>query len=268
MDSDEEDESYIIRAEREAKQQYLREEILELDYDPQLFMAYCESIREANIDAWDFEELQDCVLNFKKLYRPGQLLSEVKGIRKFGSDEFSEKKEENFGEKTGKNSIETKENIKEIYELKEEKRTIENIEKSNKKTEADEAFNETSVISEEENKVFLKENQPEHDEFLFTNLNPQKVSEKDKLSEENDSALVDTLKEPEDTTPIQEKLTQNDVEIEKISQICVLACAKIPETQLSLQCDLNVQITEVTTVNDGVFSKNYTIYEVFTPHFQ
>ena len=66
MDSDEEDESYIIRAEREAKQQYLREEILELDYDPELFMAYCESIREANIDAWDFEELQDCVLNFKK----------------------------------------------------------------------------------------------------------------------------------------------------------------------------------------------------------
>ena len=63
------------------------------------------------------------------------------------------------------------ENIKEIYELKEEKRTIENIEKSNKKTEADEAFNETSVISEEENKVFLKENQPEHDEFrIFKDL--------------------------------------------------------------------------------------------------
>ena len=81
MDSDEDDSSYIIRAEREAKQNYLKEEILENNYDPELFMWYISSVGEADIDSWDFDGLQGVVRDFKMKYRRGQTLDEVQGPR-------------------------------------------------------------------------------------------------------------------------------------------------------------------------------------------
>ena len=81
MDSDDEDSSYILRAEREAKQNYLKEEILENNYDPELFMWYISSVGEADIDAWDFDSLQGVVSDFKMKYRRGQTLDEVRGPR-------------------------------------------------------------------------------------------------------------------------------------------------------------------------------------------
>ena len=49
MDSDDDD-TYIIEAERKAKQNYLTEEIIENNYDPDLFMMFCGTRKGADID--------------------------------------------------------------------------------------------------------------------------------------------------------------------------------------------------------------------------
>jgi PX domain len=81
MSSDSDDESYIIEAERKSKQNYLTEEILDNNYDPDLFMNFCASLKEADIDAWSFEELQECVHKFKMTYRRGQTLKEIEATQ-------------------------------------------------------------------------------------------------------------------------------------------------------------------------------------------
>ena len=49
MDSDD-DESYIGVAERKAKQNYLNEEIVDNNFDPQLFMMFCSQTKEPDLD--------------------------------------------------------------------------------------------------------------------------------------------------------------------------------------------------------------------------
>ena len=50
---------------RSSKQAYLTSEILSEGYDPGEFTAYCESKKGSDIDLWSFEELIDCVQEFK-----------------------------------------------------------------------------------------------------------------------------------------------------------------------------------------------------------
>ena len=92
MDSSSDDESYIIEAERKAKQNYLTEEVLDCNYDPDLFMMFCAEKKEANIDAWSFDELQECVHEFKMTYRRGQTLADVKEAREKEAQEQGGKK--------------------------------------------------------------------------------------------------------------------------------------------------------------------------------
>lgn len=70
MDSDEENEDYVIEAERKAKQTYLNEEVLEIGYSPQLFMEFISRIKAPDIDLWTFDELQAVVKDFKSKNRP------------------------------------------------------------------------------------------------------------------------------------------------------------------------------------------------------
>ena len=69
--SDDENDDYIINAERAAKQRYLTEELLDLSYDANLFMDFISKVKEPNIDHWTFEELQDIISKFKMKHRPG-----------------------------------------------------------------------------------------------------------------------------------------------------------------------------------------------------
>ena len=50
MASDDENENYVIEAERKAKQNYLNEEVLEIGYNPELFMEYISKVKEPDID--------------------------------------------------------------------------------------------------------------------------------------------------------------------------------------------------------------------------
>jgi hypothetical protein len=67
MDSDSED-SYMANAERVAKQSYLREEVVEAGYDPGLFLDYCNGLKGTDVDNWAFDELRDCVEEFRRVY--------------------------------------------------------------------------------------------------------------------------------------------------------------------------------------------------------
>jgi hypothetical protein len=51
------DDKFVQRAERKAKQTFLKEEILDSGYNPEAFTDFCESHKGADIDKWTFEEL-------------------------------------------------------------------------------------------------------------------------------------------------------------------------------------------------------------------
>lgn len=57
MDSDYDDDYYITQASIKAKQSYLREEIIEMEYSAQLFEKFMEDKGGADINIWSFEEL-------------------------------------------------------------------------------------------------------------------------------------------------------------------------------------------------------------------
>jgi hypothetical protein len=68
-----EEENFLAEAERRAKQSFLREEVVDAGYSPQLFVSFCELQRGADVDLWSFDELHQCVVEFKKIYKPGDL---------------------------------------------------------------------------------------------------------------------------------------------------------------------------------------------------
>ena len=66
-----------ILIEREAKQNYLITEIIQQDFDSDLFTWYISSLKEANIDIWTLSELQGIVTDFKSKYSPGQTIQSL-----------------------------------------------------------------------------------------------------------------------------------------------------------------------------------------------
>ena len=56
-------------AERKAKQSYLVAEIVDLNYDPNLFLEFCEKKKSSDIDEWSFDELEKCTKEFKDKYK-------------------------------------------------------------------------------------------------------------------------------------------------------------------------------------------------------
>jgi uncharacterized protein YfcZ (UPF0381/DUF406 family) len=66
-----------VQENSDIKQQFLISEIIEQNYDPRLFTAHCEITKEANLDLWTFEELKECVRDFKEKYKSGQTLEQL-----------------------------------------------------------------------------------------------------------------------------------------------------------------------------------------------
>lgn len=85
-----EGEDFLAEAERKAKQKFLREEVIELNFDSRLFTYHCESKKAADIDLWTFEELQECVREFKMKYRASQTFEEFE--EKLKRDKENEKR--------------------------------------------------------------------------------------------------------------------------------------------------------------------------------
>ena len=51
---------------RQAKQEFLIKEIIEKNYNSELFLEFCERKKSSDIDEWTFKELQECVKQFKE----------------------------------------------------------------------------------------------------------------------------------------------------------------------------------------------------------
>jgi sorting nexin-7/30/sorting nexin-8 len=71
MDFDSDEKEFLAEAERRAKQDFLREEVLDKGYDPVHFVTFCNTLRGSNVDLWTFDELQMTVKEFKLAYRRG-----------------------------------------------------------------------------------------------------------------------------------------------------------------------------------------------------
>lgn len=71
MDYSTPDDEFLLQAQRKAKRSFLAEEIVAAGYSPDLFTLFCEALKGSDIDLWNFEELQDCVRQFKAKYKPG-----------------------------------------------------------------------------------------------------------------------------------------------------------------------------------------------------
>jgi len=65
------------KSDREVKQQFLVDEIIEQNFDPRLFTLFCEQTKEPNLDLWTFEELKSCVEGFKEKYKSGQTVEQL-----------------------------------------------------------------------------------------------------------------------------------------------------------------------------------------------
>ncbi|OMJ85222.1 hypothetical protein SteCoe_13538 [Stentor coeruleus] len=61
---------YIQQAIRKSKQQFLIAEILDLNYDSDAFLSFCQDKKSSDIDEWTLEELDLCVQEFKKNHKP------------------------------------------------------------------------------------------------------------------------------------------------------------------------------------------------------
>jgi hypothetical protein len=77
MDYEVSDDVYILQAERRAKQNFLKEEIIDNGYDPNLFTAFMEEKRSTEIDEWTFEEIQEITKEFRSRFRPETTLESI-----------------------------------------------------------------------------------------------------------------------------------------------------------------------------------------------
>lgn len=55
-----------LETERQAKKAFLRQEVVEQGYEPDVFTEFIEKERGADVDIWTIEELKDCVERFKR----------------------------------------------------------------------------------------------------------------------------------------------------------------------------------------------------------
>lgn len=55
-----------MSTEREAKQQFLRQEVLEKGLSASAFLEKCEREKGADVDSWTMQELQTAVLDFQR----------------------------------------------------------------------------------------------------------------------------------------------------------------------------------------------------------
>ncbi|CAG9316119.1 unnamed protein product [Blepharisma stoltei] len=86
MNSSNNEESYLMQSDQNLKLSFLREELIEMNYDVRLFTKFVEDLKRTNIDEWTFDELSDCIWAFKNKYKPGQTLEEVLKLEKAEKD--------------------------------------------------------------------------------------------------------------------------------------------------------------------------------------
>ncbi|CAG9326669.1 unnamed protein product [Blepharisma stoltei] len=228
MGSEYEEEDFLTEAERKAKRKFLREEILDMHYDQELFTWFFESKEKGDIDDWTFDDLQLCVRQFKLLYRPGQSLEDIENQAK--KEEESKNKSRQIvpspKNQSAKDSEEKKSEID--YSIQPHTPKTNFSDSSNPQVEKlPTAMNENSKNSEEINQP---ENDPEFDADIL-------------------------VCQDEDPRHSEEKFYE-------------ISCRQLPETELSQYDNLEIDISFPELVQGGLFSPQYLVYTIKTSPFQ
>jgi hypothetical protein len=69
-----------MESEREQKQNFLRENILEKNYDPETFLKYLSDIKgddAGDVDVWTFDELKKVVCDFIQQHSEGETNNDI-----------------------------------------------------------------------------------------------------------------------------------------------------------------------------------------------
>lgn len=244
MDSDEDD-SYILRAERDAKQNYLREEIIENNYDGELFMWYISSIREANIDDWDFEDLQQAVRDFKMKYRRGQTLDEV-------------------NPKVNNKPLEVEESEEKLNLIQSEV-----VDKGYNpelfKVFLDQTFSHSNIESltlEELEKLIEQFQQSLANEFKEVSLKTEEVN--NQTNEEVNEFCVQPLTTIHNEDQVDTGSNRVDTQLDT-ENTEIIPCGTMNETELTFLTELDSSCTSASIKDPGFFSKKFIEYDLITP---
>lgn len=245
MSSGSDDESYIYEAERKAKQIYLNEEIIDSNYDPELFMLFCSERKEPNLDVWDFEELQKCVQDFKMVYRRGQTLKDIQD---------AEKKNPKQKPKIVSPLVEEIKNKQTVEPQPESKNPekIENLQTKNpEKIENSENLQKKNSEKPEKIETQTSEILKNYSKNFKTEKNPTKTEEK------GDNALKSKIFSTEGSHNISQPTEISDGKF-------LINCIKLEETILSKTEDLKFIINKPEHVVAGLLSSDYYLYPVMT----
>ena len=253
MSSGSDDESYIYEAERKAKQIYLNEEIIDSNYDPELFMLFCSERKEPNLDVWDFEELQKCVQDFKMVYRRGQTLKDIQDAEKKNPKQKPKIVNPVVEEMKNKETVEPQpesknpEKIENLQSKNPEK--IENLQSKN----PEKIENLQTKNSEKQEKIEAQTSE------ILENYSKNFKSEKNptKTEEKGDNALKSKIFSTEGSHNISQPTEISDGKF-------LINCIKLEETILSKTEDLKFIINKPEHVVAGLLSSDYYLYPVMT----
>ena len=228
MSSGSDDDSYIISAERKAKQNFLKEEILESQYDPQLFMMFCAQKKEPDVDFWDFDELQQCVHDFKMTYRRGQTLQEVQEAQEKANNKKAPKGTAASEDQKPENPPKISEPIIIVEHV------IANREEDSLPIPTNKKSDDTGLKMQTEVQKKKKERNEMKSEILPSNFSAQPI--------------VEVLRSSSDIT----------------EPTFTVICKKLERNELSTATPLEFIVKAPEHMEAGFFSKDYHIYPVYT----
>lgn len=228
-----EEEDFLTQAEIKAKKKFLREEILEMHYDPGLFTWFFESRKDAEIDEWTFDELQLCVRQFKLLYRPGQTLDD----------------------------------INEAADIEEKSKKPKNLHQNNSSVEE-----KKETFIQEETKSNESKHKQFSDEKSKLEYNPRSNVSNDPLSSSEQAKTHHINAKQEDVDPefdadILRENEEEQVESATQDKLFEISCREASETELSQCKNLEIIISMPEIIQGGVFTGEYMIYNLTTNPF-
>ena len=225
MSSSDDEESYLEEAERTAKQKYLREEIIDMEYDPELFTEFFKKMQgEEDIGQCDFQSLEAVVREFKMKFRAGQTLEDV----------IAEKQK-----------AEEKEKL--LYQLPPKRYPPE---QSSSDSENHQETPKTPEETEEQPEP-LEENPVDQTHFWTDRPEhkPEEVPQEQKFMTHRPTATQE-VKSEQDYTPPAIKET--------------VEAKQAPSTEISTAENLKITVSEPKLMQGGFFSSNYILYVVTT----
>ncbi|CAG9322229.1 unnamed protein product [Blepharisma stoltei] len=274
MELEYEEEDFLSEVERKAKQNFLREEILDMHYDPNLFTHFCESKKTADIDCWEFDELQECVREFKLKYRPGETLEDL--IEQKKKEEEKEKKITTpFFSKKLTDPEESKQ--PEIHRKTVKKNIEERKVEEKPRNRAGDIIDPLGSFSSERRNIMVEkpaQEVPKQKEAKSESpklQTPSSTTQKNLPPKSQEAIKAENKPEPKEISIKTEPVLEERKEIPSENyqnEVYEISVKSIPPNEISECKTLEVTITQVEVVQGGFLTSDYVEYDVCTLPFK